>query len=70
MKLKEYVDPALAKEYFRKAVVCPDSSSAWAYFNLIKYFHNDYVMDIELLNEHMDRIRELSKEVYDLAMEL
>jgi hypothetical protein len=67
---KGYTDTALAKEYFNKATVCPDANSAWAFFNLIKYFHKDYDNNIEFMNEHMDYIKELNSEVYDLAMEL
>ncbi|MCR4806139.1 MAG: hypothetical protein K5857_00550 [Lachnospiraceae bacterium] len=67
---RSYVNPTLAKEYFNKATVCPDANSAWAFFNLIKYFHKDYDNDIEHMNEHMDYIRELNPAVYDLAMEL
>lgn len=67
---REYVNFSLAKEYFLKATKYPDASSAWAYFNLIKYFHKDYDRNIELLNEHMDYIRLLNPEIYDLAIEL
>lgn len=67
---REYIDPALAKEYFVKATVYPDANSGWAYFNLIKYFHKDYDNNIDLLNEHMDYIKELNPEVYDIAIEL
>ena len=67
---KSFVDTALAKEYFNKATVCPDANSAWAYFNLIKYFHKDYDNDIEHMNEHMDYIKKLNPYVYGLAMEL
>jgi TPR repeat protein len=67
---KSYVDSALAKEYFIKATICPDANSAWAFFNLIKYFHKDYDNDIEHMNEHMDYIKELNPHVYGLAMEL
>ena len=67
---REYVDFALAKQYFQKATKYPDANSAWAYFNLIKYFHKDYDKNIELLNEHMDYIRILNPEIYDLAIEL
>ncbi len=67
---KEYTDTALAREYFNKATVCPDANSAWAFFNLIKYFHRDYDNDIEHMNEHMDYIKELNSHVYGLAMEL
>ncbi|MBQ7563291.1 MAG: hypothetical protein IJT16_04800 [Lachnospiraceae bacterium] len=67
---REYVDFSLAKEYFLKATKYPDANSAWAYFNLIKYFHKDYDRNIELLNEHMDYIRMLNPKIYDLAIEL
>ena len=39
---KEYVDHAMAYEYLKKATVYPDANSAWAYLNLMKYFHKDY----------------------------
>ncbi len=68
--LREYVDFGLAKEYFLKATVYPDVNSAWAFFNLIKYFQKDFDSDIEKINEYMDYIKELNPEVYDLAMEL
>lgn len=68
--VRDYIDPALAKDYFTKATVYPDANSAWSFFNLIKYFHKDYDNNIELLNEHMDYIKELNPEVYDIAMEL
>ncbi|MBO4591168.1 MAG: hypothetical protein J5684_01230 [Eubacterium sp.] len=67
---KEYVDHALAYEYFKKATVYPDANSAWAYLNLMKYFHKDYDLNIDLMNEHMDYIKTLSREVYDIAMDL
>ena len=67
---REYVDFSLAKTYFLKATKYPDANSAWAYFNLIKYFHRDYDKNLELLNEHMDYIRMLNPKIYDLAMEL
>ena len=65
-----YVDHSRAKECFRKACVCPDKHSAWAYYNLLKYYPRDYEKDIDLMNEHMDQIKLLDPEVYDLAMEL
>lgn len=68
--LHDYINIPFAKKYFQKAIVYPDANSAWAYFNLIKYFHKDYDTNIELLNEHMDCIRELNPAVYDIAMEL
>ena len=67
---REYANKALAKEYFKKATVYPDMNSAWAFYNLIKYFHKDYDNNIELMNEHMDYIKKLNTKVYDLAMEL
>ena len=67
---KDYIDTALAKTYFTKATVYPDANSAWAFFNLIKYFHKDYDNNIDLLNEHMDYIKELNPAVYDIAIEL
>ena len=67
---REYINYSLAKEFFKKATVCPNANSAWAFLNLIKYFHQDYDNNIELLNEHMDYIKELNPEVYDIAMEL
>ena len=67
---REYVDFTKAKEYLKKATLYPDSNSAWAFFNLIKYFPKDYEADIELLNEHMDYIKRLNKEVYNIAIEL
>lgn len=67
---RDYIDAALAKEYFTKATIYPDANSGWAYFNLIKYFHKDYDNDIDMLNEHMEYIKELNPEVYDIAMEL
>jgi TPR repeat protein len=70
VNLREYVDMPKAKEYFLKATRYPDANSAWAYFNLIKYFHKDYIKDIDLLGKHMDEIKRLNPEVYDLAMEL
>lgn len=68
--LHEYINTRFAKKYFQKAIVYPDVNSAWAYFNLIKYFHKDYDTNIELLNEHMDCIKELNPAVYDIAIEL
>ena len=54
----------------RQKTKYPDSNSAWAYFNLIKYFNKSYANNLELLNEHMDYIKELNPEVYDIAIEL
>ncbi len=68
--LREYINTSFARKYFLKATVYPDRNSAWAYFNLIKYFHKDYDSNIELLNEHMDCIKELNPVVYDEAIEL
>lgn len=70
VRFKEYMDRDLAKQYFVKATHYPDNNSAWGYFNLMKYFYNDYQNDIELMNEHMDYIKELNPEVYYLAMDL
>lgn len=69
-RFKEYMDRSKAKEYFIKATNYPDANAAWGYFNLIKYFYNDYVNNIELMNEHMDYIKELNPKVYDIAMDL
>ena len=68
--LHDYINIPFAKKYFKKATVYPDANSAWAYFNLIKYFHKDYDANIDLLNEHMECIRELNPAVYDVAIEL
>ncbi len=68
--LHDYINIPFAKKYFQKALVYPDANSAWAYFNLIKYFHKDYDTNIDLLNEHMECIRELNPVVYDIAIEL
>ena len=70
VKLKEYIDRKAAKEYFEKATKYPDVNSAWAYYNLIRYFPTDYTGNLELLSEHMECIRELDISVYDLAMEI
>ncbi|MCR5590574.1 MAG: hypothetical protein K6F73_03510 [Lachnospiraceae bacterium] len=70
VNLHDYINVPFAKKYFQKATVYPDANSAWAYFNLIKYFHKDYDTDIDLLNEHMDCIKELNPAVYDEAIEL
>ncbi len=67
---RDYVSFPKAKEYLKKATLYPDSNSAWAFYNLIKYFPKDYEADIEMLNEHMDYIKRLNKEVYDIAIEL
>jgi len=67
---REYINIPEAKTFFTKATVYPNSNSAWAYYNLIKYFQRDYDTDIELMNEHMSYIEELNPEVYNLAMEL
>jgi len=68
--IRAEIDFSLARDYFIKATVYPDRNSAWAYYNLIRYFYKDYTNDLDRLNEHMDRIRELNPEVYDLAMDL
>ncbi len=65
-----HINRSLAREYFLKATKYPDSNSAWAFYNLIKYFHKDYDNNIELMNEHMDCIKQLNPRVYDLAIEL
>lgn len=70
VRLHDYINIPFAKKYFTKATVYPDANSAWAYFNLIKYFHKDYDTNIDLLNEHMDCIKELNPAVYDIAIEL
>ena len=67
---RDYINITFAKNYFQKAIIYPDSNSAWAYFNLIKYFHKDYDSNIDLLNEHMDCIKQLNPAVYDIAIEL
>jgi len=67
---RDHIDSKLAKEYFLKATVYPDANSAWAYLNLMKYYHKDYDTNIELMNEHMEYIKLLNAEVYDIAMEL
>ena len=67
---RDHINFPLAKEYFKKATVYPDANSAWAFFNLIRYFHKDYEKNLDLLNEHMEYIKELNPEVYDLAIEL
>ena len=67
---RDYVDHALAREYFKKATIYPDKNSAWGYLNLIKYCHKIYEGNLDLLNEHMDYIKELNPEVYDIAIEL
>lgn len=67
---KDYCNVQLAKEYFTKATIHPDINSAWAYFNLIKFFPKDYSANIDLLNEHMEYIKQLNPDVYDIAIEL
>ena len=67
---REYVNYSLAKEYFSKAIVYPDANSAWAFFNLTKYFHKDFDNNIDLMNEYMDYIKALNPAVYDEALEL
>ncbi len=70
IRLKQYTDTALAKDYFHKAIVYPDVNSAWAYYNLMKYFPKTFSTDIALTNEYMDYIKVLNRKVYDLAMDL
>ncbi|HAG69620.1 MAG TPA: hypothetical protein DCL38_06575 [Lachnospiraceae bacterium] len=67
---RRHIAPSLAKDYFMKATVYPDANSAWAYYNLIRYFHKDYDSNIDLLNEHMSKIKELNPRIYELAIEL
>lgn len=67
---RDYIDHALAKEYFVKATICPDENSGWAFLNLIRYYYNDYSNNIELMNEHMDYIKTLNPKAYDIAIEL
>ena len=67
---KEFVNSALAKEYFLRATVYPDSNSAWAYFNLLKYYPLEYDQNLELMGEYMDTIKVLNPEVYDLVLDL
>ena len=66
---REYSNSSLAKDYFINATVYPCKSSAWAYYNLIKRYPKDYNSNIDLLNEHMECIKRLDPQVYDLAME-
>ncbi|MBE5995865.1 MAG: hypothetical protein E7240_00745 [Lachnospiraceae bacterium] len=67
---KLYINSALAKEYFLKATVYPDSNSAWAYFNLLKHYPLEYDQNLELMGEYMDTIKVLNPEVYDLVLDL
>ena len=67
---RDYIDHAVAKEYFVKATICPDENSGWAFLNLIRYYYNDYSNNIELMNEHMDYIKTLNPKAYDIAIEL
>ena len=67
---RDYVNTSLAKEYFTRATIYPDANSAWAFLNLIQFFQKDYDCDIELMNEHMDYIKALNPEVYNIAMDL
>lgn len=69
MNFRSYCDTSLAKEYFKNATVYPNKNSAWAYYNLMKYYPKDYTSDLDLMNEHMDCIRRLDPKVYELAME-
>lgn len=66
---KSYCDLSLAKKYFTNATIYPNKTSAWAYYNLIKYFNKEYNSDLELLNKHMECMKNLNPEVYSLAME-
>lgn len=66
---RSFCDSALAKESFVTATMYPNKNSAWAYYNLLKHFPKDYNMNIDLMNEHMDCIKRLDPEVYDLAIE-
>lgn len=66
---KSYCDLSLARKYFTNATLYPNKTSAWAYYNLIKYFNKEYNSDLELLNKHMECIKNLNPEVYSLAME-
>ena len=68
--VRTHINNSLARDYFYKAVVYPDSNSAWAYLNLIKYFYKDYEQDIDMLNEHMEYIKVLNPDVYDIAIDL
>lgn len=67
---RSYCNSAKAKEYFTLATMYPNKNSAWAYYNLLKYFPKDYNSNIELMNEHMDCIKRLDMQVYNLAMEI
>ncbi|MBQ8949821.1 MAG: hypothetical protein IJ065_01480 [Eubacterium sp.] len=67
---RDYIDHNMAKEYFKKATVCPDENSGWAFLNLIRYYYQDYSNNIELMNEHMDYIKTLNPKAYDIAIEL
>ena len=67
---RSYVDKTLAKEYLYKATVYPDSNSAWAFLNLMRFFPEDYAADIELLDEHMASIQKLNPKVYEIALDM
>ena len=67
---RDYIDHNEAKVYFKKATVCPDENSGWAFLNLIRYYYQDYSNNIELMNEHMDYIKTLNPKAYDIAIEL
>lgn len=67
--LRNYIDTSMAKSYWNKAIVRPDVNSAWAFFNLIQNFPKDYE-NIDLLNEHMEYIKQLNPRVYDIAIDL
>ena len=66
---RSYCNSSLAKEYFINATLYPNKNSAWAYYNLIKFFPKDYSTNIDLLGEHMGCIKRLDPAVYDLAIE-
>ncbi len=67
---KKYINSQLAKEYFMKATVYPDSNSAWAYYNLLKFYPLEYDQNLELMGEYMDTIKILNPKVYDLVLDL
>ena len=67
---KSYINSALAKEYFLKATVYPDSNSAWAYYNLLKFYPLEYDQNLELMGEYMDTIKILNPKVYELVLDL
>ncbi|MBQ6469887.1 MAG: hypothetical protein IJJ50_07545 [Lachnospiraceae bacterium] len=67
---KKYINSPLAREYFMKATVYPDSNSAWAYYNLLKFYPLEYDQNLELMGEYMDTIKILNPQVYDLVLDL